>query len=114
MENTIEILLGKLYMELQLYTLLFYSCSLVYIHFECTTLNSLFFCSNSKYVTLSAKSSLILGENKAAFCIEGHNYIYNALNETGKPGSLFTNKFGNKLLHPLQVNLCISAHKDKD
>ena len=25
-----------------------------------------------KYVTLSAKTSLILGENKAAFCREGH------------------------------------------
>ena len=27
------------------------------------------------YVTLSAKSSLILGENKAAFSREGHNYV---------------------------------------
>ena len=29
-------------------------------------------------VTLSVKSSLMLGENKAAFCREGHKYcIYN-------------------------------------
>ena len=74
----------------------------------------MFFCSNSKYVTLSAKNSLILGENKAAFCIEGHNIFTMLSMKQEKPGSLFTNKFGNKLQHPLQVNLCISAHKDKD
>ena len=29
----------------------------------------------AKFVTLSVKSSLILGEYKAAFCREGHKYI---------------------------------------
>ena len=39
------------------------------------TARSINFCTSLSYVTLSAKNSLILGENKAAFCREGHIYI---------------------------------------